>query len=118
MSARRVEILKALYRDARLLVLDEPTAVLTPQEVDGLFVTLRQMADDGRGLVFISHKLHEVFDLAHHVTVLRHGKVVANVDVADTDRGSLAELMVGRALQPAPERVTAPATGCDCRSAI
>ncbi|MEZ5217170.1 MAG: ATP-binding cassette domain-containing protein [Ilumatobacteraceae bacterium] len=105
---QRVEILKALYRDARLLVLDEPTAVLTPQEVDGLFVTLRQMADDGRGLVFISHKLHEVFDLAHHVTVLRHGKVVANVDVADTDRGSLAELMVGRALQPAPERVTAP----------
>ena len=72
---QRVEILKALYRDARLLVLDEPTAVLTPQEVNDFLVTLRQIADDGRGLIFISHKLHEVMALSDRITVLRDGKV-------------------------------------------
>jgi len=72
---QRVEILKALYREARLLILDEPTAVLTPQEVDQLFVTLRQLTADGRGLIFISHKLHEVLALSTRITVLRHGKV-------------------------------------------
>ena len=72
---QRVEILKALYRDAQLLVLDEPTAVLTPQEVNDFFVTLRQIADDGRGLIFISHKLHEVMALSDRITVLRDGKV-------------------------------------------
>ncbi|MCB0968241.1 MAG: ATP-binding cassette domain-containing protein, partial [Ilumatobacter sp.] len=66
---QRAEILKALYRDARLLVLDEPTAVLTPPEVDELFVTLRQLTADGRGLIFISHKLHEVMDLSDEITV-------------------------------------------------
>ncbi|MDC3332351.1 ATP-binding cassette domain-containing protein, partial [Ilumatobacter sp.] len=72
---QRAEILKALYRDAELLVLDEPTAVLTPPEVDDLFVTLRQMQADGKGLIFISHKLHEVMDLSDEITVLRNGKV-------------------------------------------
>ncbi|HSX21993.1 MAG TPA: ATP-binding cassette domain-containing protein, partial [Gaiellaceae bacterium] len=70
---QRVEILKALYRDARILILDEPTAVLTPQEADALFVTLREMAADGRTVIFISHKLHEVMAVADRVTVLRGG---------------------------------------------
>ena len=70
---QRVEIMKAIYRDVSLLILDEPTSVLTPSEVDDLFVTLRQMTDGGRGLVFISHKLHEVMALSDRVTVLRGG---------------------------------------------
>lgn len=101
---QRVEILKALHRDARILVLDEPTAVLTPQEVDRLFVTLRRMADDGRGLIFISHKLHEVLDLAHRVTVMRDGRVVGDTTPAQTDRRQLAEMMVGRQLRDPPTR--------------
>lgn len=105
---QRVEILKALYRDARILVLDEPTAVLTPQEADSLFVTLRRMADDGRGLIFISHKLNEVLALAHRVTVLRDGKVVGSTRVEGATLAGLAQMMVGRELAPAPERVTVP----------
>ena len=77
---QRVEILKALYRGAELLILDEPTAVLTPQEVDELFVTLRQMTTDGHALIFISHKLHEVIDISNRITVLRDGKVVGTTD--------------------------------------
>ena len=75
---QRVEIIKALYRGAALLVLDEPTAVLTPQEVDELFVIFRQMAQDGHALIFISHKLHEIFALTDRVTVLRDGRVVGS----------------------------------------
>ena len=75
---QRVEILKALYRDARVLILDEPTAVLTPQEADALFVTLRQMADEGRAVIFISHKLHEVIAVSDRVTVLRQGRSVGD----------------------------------------
>ena len=71
---QRVEILKALYREARILILDEPTAVLTPQEAEALFVTLRAMAAEGRTVVFISHKLHEVKAVADRVTVLRGGR--------------------------------------------
>ena len=71
---QRVEIIKALYRGAALLILDEPTAVLTPQEVDEFFVTLRQMIKDGHAIIFISHKLHEVLDISNRVTVLRDGK--------------------------------------------
>lgn len=74
---QRVEIIKALYRGAALLILDEPTAVLTPQEVDELFAIMRQMAKDGYALIFISHKLHEVIDISHRVTVLRNGKIWA-----------------------------------------
>ncbi len=93
---QRVEILKALYRGAALLVLDEPTAVLTPQEVDDLFVTLRQMAQEGHALVFISHKLHEVLAISQRVTVLRDGKVVGTRPTAGATKTELAQMMVGR----------------------
>ncbi|MEM7117831.1 MAG: ABC transporter ATP-binding protein [Chloroflexota bacterium] len=93
---QRVEIIKALYRGAALLVLDEPTAVLTPQEVDELFVIFKQMAADGHALIFISHKLHEIFALTDRVTVLRDGKVAGAVKTADVDKEGLAQMMVGR----------------------
>jgi ABC-type uncharacterized transport system ATPase subunit len=93
---QRVEILKALYRGADLLILDEPTAVLTPQEVDELFITLRQMKQEGHALIFISHKLHEVINISDRVTVLRDGRVVNTVPTATATKESLAEMMVGR----------------------
>ena len=96
---QRVEILKALYQDARILILDEPTAVLTPQEARALFDTIRAMAADGRTVIFISHKLHEVKAVADRVTVLRRGKSVATVSAADATPRSLAALMVGRELE-------------------
>ncbi|MFO1175200.1 MAG: ABC transporter ATP-binding protein [Paracoccaceae bacterium] len=92
---QRVEILKALYRDARILILDEPTAVLTPQETDALFETLRKAIARGLSILFISHKLHEVMAIADRCVVLRHGKVVGEVDTAATDRAALAAMMVG-----------------------
>jgi simple sugar transport system ATP-binding protein len=98
---QRVEILKALYRDARILILDEPTAVLTPQEADALFVTLRTMAAEGRTIVFISHKLHEVIAVSDRVTVLRGGRSVATVATAGSTPRSLAALMVGREVEMA-----------------
>ena len=96
---QRAEILKALYRDARILVLDEPTAVLTPQEVEDLFVTLRQLTEDGRGLVFISHKLHEVMELSDEITVLRNGAVAGRTSPAEASREQLAQMMVGRPVE-------------------
>ena len=93
---QRVEIVKALYRGAALLVLDEPTAVLTPQEVNDLFVTLRQMACDGHALIFISHKLHEVLAISQRVTVLRDGRNVGTHPTAEMTKPALARLMVGR----------------------
>ena len=93
---QRVEILKALYREARILILDEPTAVLTPQEAESLFETLRVMADEGRTVIFISHKLHEVTAVSDRVTVLREGRNVETVVTADSTQRSLAALMVGR----------------------
>jgi simple sugar transport system ATP-binding protein len=93
---QRVEILKALYRGAALLILDEPTAVLTPQEVDEFFVILRRMAQEGHSLIFISHKLHEVLAISDRVTVLRSGQVVKTLPTRETDRQELARLMVGR----------------------
>lgn len=92
---QRVEILKALYRDARILILDEPTAVLTPQETDALFDTLRRAISAGLSVIFISHKLREVMAIADRCIVLRHGKVVGEVDTHATDRGRLAAMMVG-----------------------
>src|SRR5881227_2374686 len=108
---QRVEILKALYREARILILDEPTAVLTPQEAEVLFETLREMAAEGRTVIFISHKLHEVKAVADRVTVLRDGRTIATVDTAEATRRSLAALMVGRELTGAGERREAGAPG-------
>jgi general nucleoside transport system ATP-binding protein len=96
---QRVEILKALYKDARVLILDEPTAVLTPQESRALFGTIRAMADDGRTVIFISHKLHEVKAVADRVTILRRGHSVATVPAADATPRSLASLMVGHEIE-------------------
>jgi simple sugar transport system ATP-binding protein len=93
---QRVEILKALYHEAKILILDEPTAVLTPQESEVLFATLRSMAAEGRTVIFISHKLHEVKAVADRVTVLRGGKAIATATTADATTRSLAALMVGR----------------------
>jgi general nucleoside transport system ATP-binding protein len=96
---QRVEILKALYQDARILILDEPTAVLTPQEAEALFETIRAMAADGRTVIFISHKLHEVKAVADRVTVLRRGRSIATVPAAEATPRSLAALMVGREVE-------------------
>ena len=93
---QRVEILKMLYRGADVLILDEPTAVLTPQESDDLGQTLRQMAGEGKAIIFITHKLGEVMAFADRVTVLRRGKTVANLVTAKTNRRDLAREMVGR----------------------
>ncbi len=101
---QRVEIIKALYRDAELLVLDEPTAVLTPQEVDDLFVILRQMTANNTGIIFISHKLHEVMELSDRITVLRNGRVTGDTTPAETSRQQLADMMVGREVKLAPDK--------------
>ncbi len=93
---QRVEVLKMLYQGASILIMDEPTAVLTPQEVTDLFDTLRGMAATGHTIVFISHKLHEVISIANRITVLRRGRVVATVDGQSTNKDELARLMVGR----------------------
>jgi len=93
---QRVEILKALYRDARILILDEPTAVLTPQESERLFATLRAFVEAGLSIVFISHKLGEVLAASHRVAVLRQGRLEAVLPAAGTDASALARLMVGR----------------------
>lgn len=95
---QRVEILRLLARGARILILDEPTAVLTPQEAAGLIRTLRELAADGLCIIFISHKLEEVLAVADRVTVMRRGRVVASVEAMKTTRHELARLMVGREL--------------------
>src|SRR5690606_1212607 len=88
---QRVEILKALYNDADILILDEPTAVLTTQEAEGLFATLKEMARQGLSLIFISHKLHEVISAADRIVVLRGGKLVAERKASETSKEELAE---------------------------
>lgn len=95
---QRVEIMKALYRGAALLILDEPTAVLTPQEVRELFETFREMLKKGHALIFISHKLQEVLDISDRITVLRDGRVVGSRKTKETSKAELARLMVGREL--------------------
>ena len=101
---QRVEILKALYREARILVLDEPTAVLTPQETDEIFGLLRRLAADGRSIIFISHKLYEVLAIADRITVIRRGKVIGERRPDQTTEEELAELMVGRAVELTVDR--------------
>ncbi|HEY66452.1 MAG TPA: ABC transporter ATP-binding protein [Caldilineae bacterium] len=93
---QRVEILKALYRGANILIMDEPTAVLTPQEAHELGRTLRRMAEEGKAIIFITHKLDEVAEFSDRVTVLRQGRVVATLPTEQTTREELARLMVGR----------------------
>jgi general nucleoside transport system ATP-binding protein len=101
---QRVEILKALYRDAQLLILDEPTAVLTPQEADDLFAAVRGFIDEGRSVVFISHKLREHREIADRVSVLRRGRIVGTADPRVSSEQELADLMVGRAVDLTVER--------------
>lgn len=93
---QRVEILKALYRGAEILILDEPTAVLTPQESGDLFKVLRSLKSAGKTIIFISHKLREVMEIADRVTVMRHGRIVDTVSKEETDVEALAKMMVGR----------------------
>jgi general nucleoside transport system ATP-binding protein len=107
---QRVEIIKILYRGARIVILDEPTAVLVPQEVAELGRNLRRMADDGNAVILIDHKLDEVLAVADRITVIRAGRTVATVDAGAVDARSLAELMVGSEL---PTPATAPRVGTD-----
>ena len=109
---QRVEILKALYRGARILILDEPTAVLTPQESESLFATLAQMVAQGLSVIFISHKLDEVLRVSHRVAVLRAGRLVDQRPAAGATPAQLAEAMVGqRVVQPVRARAAAAPTG-------
>ncbi|MFO7695623.1 MAG: ABC transporter ATP-binding protein [Anaerolineae bacterium] len=93
---QRVEILKALYRNARILILDEPTAVLTPQEIEDLFRVMRDLAAAGHSIIFITHKLHEVLEVAHRIVTMCAGHVVGEATPANSTQASLAEMMVGR----------------------
>ena len=106
---QRVEILKALANDAKYLILDEPTAVLTPQETDQLMAVMRSLRDEGKAIVFITHKLREVREIADKITVIRHGKVVGTAKPADSE-SDLAELMVGRAVQLVVDKKPAATT--------
>ena len=101
---QRVEILKALYRNTDILVLDEPTAVLTPQETKEIFQVLRRLTAEGTSIIFISHKLYEVLEIADRITVIRRGKVVGSRLPSETDEDDLAELMVGREVQLTVDR--------------
>ncbi|MDR3561168.1 MAG: ABC transporter ATP-binding protein [Negativicutes bacterium] len=105
---QRVEIVRMLYHGSRVLILDEPTAVLTPQEASELFVTLRKMADDGCAVVFITHKLGEVYELADRVTVLRHGRVTGVLGHGELDTKKLVSMMVGRDVVSSYERDAMP----------
>jgi len=105
-----VEILKVLYRGADILILDEPSAVLTPQETDKLFMILRRMREDGKSILIITHKLHEVMSISDRVTVLRKGEHIATVETAETDPTKLTEMMVGKKVslnihRPEPKNV-------------
>ena len=115
---QRVELLKALYRQAQLLILDEPTAVLTPQEVEEFFAILRGMREQGKTIVIITHKLSEVLAISDEVTVMRDGKVVGNVQTSETNAAELARMMVGREVLLRVEKPAAKtgATGLSLRN--
>jgi ABC-type uncharacterized transport system ATPase subunit len=108
---QRVEILKALYRGADILILDEPTAVLTPQEADELFAILKSLQAEGKSIIFISHKLHEVLEIADRITVLRRGKTIETVPREGATEESLAKLMVGREVLLRVEKTAAAQPG-------
>ena len=118
-----VEIIKVLYRGADILILDEPTAVLTPQEAQKLFAVLRRMRDDGKAVIIITHKLHEVLSLSDRVSVLRKGEYIGTVNTAETDEASLTEMMVGKKVtlnidrsEPKEPKDRLVVTGLNCRS--
>ena len=96
---QRVEILKMLYRDNEILIFDEPTAVLTPQEIEELMLTMKEFAKEGKSILFISHKLNEIMEVSDRVTVLRKGQYVGTVNTSETDKQSLSNMMVGRPVQ-------------------
>ena len=105
-----LEIVKVLYRGTDILILDEPTAVLTPQETDKLFAVLRNMKQDGKSVIIITHKLHEVMEVSDRVAVLRKGEFIGDVATSDTNPQELTNMMVGRAVtlnieRPTPENV-------------
>ncbi|RPI97675.1 MAG: ABC transporter ATP-binding protein, partial [Chloroflexi bacterium] len=104
---QRVEIIKLLYRNADILIFDEPTAVLTPQEADELFDIMRSLAKQGKAIIFITHKLREVLDVADKITVIRRGRVIGTVAPDEADQNLLASMMVGRAVQLELERAEA-----------
>jgi simple sugar transport system ATP-binding protein len=104
---QRVEILKALYREAEILILDEPTAVLTPQETEELFTLMRSLREGGKGIIFITHKLKEVLAVADRITVVRRGKIVGSADPKATTDEELAAMMVGRTVQLTVEKTPA-----------
>src|SRR5450759_1041388 len=95
-AQQRVEIVKALYRNAEILILDEPTAVLTPQEADELFVIMRTLVKQGKSIIFITHKLREVFAVADRISVMRGGQMIGTVKPKETNEAKLASMMVGR----------------------
>lgn len=101
---QRTEILKMLYRDNEILIFDEPTAVLTPQEIDELMKIMKNLAKEGKSILFISHKLNEIMEVADRVTVLRRGKYIGTVDVAGTSQKELSRMMVGRDVQLVVEK--------------
>ena len=115
---QRVEIVKALYRGADILILDEPTAVLTPQEAEDLFEVMRSLIDQGKSIIFITHKLKEVLDVADRISVLRSGQLVGTTVPEEATQSSLASMMVGREvmLEVRKERVqpTSPTHSCRC----
>ena len=122
---QRVEILKALYRGADILVLDEPTAVLTPQEAQELFAIVKSLTDQGKSIIFISHKLNEVAEIADRITVLRRGKKIETLPAAGATEEGLARLMVGREVLlrvdkgvSTPDDAAAPGRELDGRATI
>ena len=119
-----VEIIKVLYRGADILILDEPTAVLTPQEIDRLFLVLRRMKEDGKSIIIITHKLHEVLSISDRVAILRKGEHIATVDTCDATESSLTEMMVGKKVsldidrsEPVNPRPRLEVTGLNCHNA-
>ena len=101
---QRVEILKILYHSANILILDEPTAVLTPQETDELFMTLKNLREEGKTIIIITHKLNEIMNVSDTITVMRRGKVVFESATAETSSAEISRQMIGRELQSSPER--------------
>ena len=111
---QRVEILKMLYRDNEILIFDEPTAVLTPQEIDELMEIMRGFKKEGKSILFITHKLNEIMAVADRCTVLRKGKYMGTVDIKDTTKEELSRMMVGRDVQLQVEKAACKAR---CRGA-